>query len=91
MSDWQDIATAPKDGSAILIFQSQKPSFATAMDGQKFDDPRYAIGYWRVWEDGAKWMWGNRNCGEVSPTHWMPLPSPPMSSEAKASVKHGSD
>lgn len=43
---------------------------------QRFDDPRFAIGYWRPWS-GAAGGWGNRNSAEVNPTHWMPLPEPP--------------
>jgi hypothetical protein len=39
-----------------------------------YDDGRWAIGYWRPWGG-----WGNRNCSEVDPTHWRPLPEPPAS------------
>ena len=48
---------------------------------RRFDDYRFAIGYWRInrrpdsnEEYGG---WGNRNCADVNPTHWMPLPDPP--------------
>lgn len=78
---WQPIETAPRDGSPILIFDpTQAPSSSTESQSGKvvtYDDPRYAIGYWRVWKTSGEWMWGNRNSSYVSPTHWMPLPAPP--------------
>lgn len=70
---WQPIETAPKDGTAILIWQPDKKK------GLSQDDNRYAIGYWRVAEGG----WGNRNSAEVNPSHWMPLPEPPVTETLK--------
>ena len=79
--DWQPIETAPRDGTPILIWQPDgKRNMLTVNeqgDRVEYDDNRYAIGYWRVWQKVSKWMWGNRNCSHVSPTHWMPLPKPP--------------
>jgi hypothetical protein len=93
VSEWRPIETAPKDGTAILIFE---PSGACGLlsnwhmppDGprsyrlndprlHRFDDYRFAIGYWR-----PRGGWGNRNSAEVNPTHWMPLPSPPEPPDA---------
>ena len=74
--DWQPIETAPRDGTPILIFDPTKSSH-DQIDGLRFDDARYAIGYWRVWKENGEWMWGNRNSAYNSPTHWMPLPDPP--------------
>lgn len=73
---WEPIETAPTDGTPILIFDPTQPDHSE-LDGRQFDDPRYAIGYWRVWKNSGRWMWGNRNCSECSPTHWMWLPHPP--------------
>lgn len=73
MSRWRKIETAPRDGTPILIWDPTKSD-----RGRPYDDSRYAIGYWRTDQpDGWKWMWGNRNSSEVSPTHWQPLPNPP--------------
>lgn len=87
MSEWQPIETAPKDGTAILIWQpdgaknwympreSLPDGGIYTLEDERllwFDDGRYAIGYWRPWGG-----WGNRNSSTVEPTHWMPLPTPP--------------
>lgn len=85
---WQPIATAPKDGTPILIFQPDRSRCHHMPDGalgpneclyrtddprlQWYDDNRWAIGYWRPWGG-----WGNRNSATVTPTHWMRLPLPP--------------
>ena len=68
---WRQIATAPRDGTPILVWD---PSMASYNWPGEPDDSRYAIGYWRtVWGGG----WGNRNTARPAPTHWMPLPEPP--------------
>lgn len=79
MSEWLPIESAPKDGTAILIWQPSHARYDDKRNGGAYDDNRYAIGYWRTDQDPdrSKWMWGNRNSGYVRPTHWQPLPSPP--------------
>ena len=61
--EWQQIETAPKDGTEILL--------ACAL-------PLVDIGlcYWRNDNVMVGWTWG---LGKEfrNPTHWMPLPDPP--------------
>lgn len=65
MSEWQPIATAPKDGTAILAWHP---------DWQ--DEPLSLRwhGHWHKWILNGVLLdlgdWGE-------PTHWMPLPPPP--------------
>ena len=69
-SDWQDIATAPKDGTRVLL---SRP------DG-------IVIGFWNSerFAQKPKPFWARdiffsktleRN---NQPSHWMPLPEPPL-------------
>lgn len=87
---WQDIATAPKDGTRILL---ARYGWTVSMDGVEqgsaewrarlFDDmaPRehrllwMTNGHWSAqWEN---WNDGCEPCGLASPTHWMPVPANP--------------
>jgi hypothetical protein len=63
---WQDISTAPKDGSELLVFDGQSIQVAKWF---VVDDPQsQGSGFWENSWDGAG----------MSPTHWMPLPPPPV-------------
>jgi hypothetical protein len=68
--EWQDIVTAPKDGTPILL-----------LDTGNEDGPVW-IGYWlresqlaKHWKNGWKTQHGW--CAEDEPQGWMPLPTPP--------------
>lgn len=74
MTEWKPIDTAPKDGTAILIY----PAYSMWLDHKKL--PNY-IPYVCRWKDdafGAGWIEAS---GEeyhlFEPTHWMPLPAAP--------------
>lgn len=62
MSEWQPIETAPKDRSVLLA--------AWVASG-----PYYVreVGWWEE-ADGGFWSFPS----EGVPTHWMPLPEPPL-------------
>ena len=67
MTSWQPIATAPKDGTDILLAE-WRPHFKSVGDRYGEID----IGCWHT-DDG--WI---SNYGRVEePTMWMPLPKPP--------------
>ena len=59
---WFDIATAPKDGTRVLMFDSEAFKIVT-------------IGLW----EGA-WIDEDVSHGTHTwqPTHWQPLPTPPV-------------
>jgi hypothetical protein len=71
---WNDIATAPKDGTAIDVW-------AVNSDGHACRIPDVAwepITDWdgRVYE-GWTGMFPSKFCAKYEPTHWLPLPTPP--------------
>ena len=59
---WEPIETAPKDGTKMLTYCS-----TTSFPHQRYDLMFYA-GRWRPLYGGMA----------NSPTHWMPLPDPPV-------------
>jgi hypothetical protein len=65
---WQDIATAPKDGSWVLGFWP-----ACSLEDQ-ITAMRWQEG---SFSDGPYWMDSGDNRDWTAPTHWMPLPSAP--------------
>lgn len=66
-SEWLPIATAPKDGTHIILFWPFITQDGFVTTGQWYD-PRDADGYW----DSAL-----VNAGATPPTHWMRCPAPP--------------
>jgi len=60
---WQPIETAPKDGTRILTFSPRAPESEKAP---------IRINEWR----GRDWWCTNAEYWP--PTHWMPLPAPPI-------------
>lgn len=71
-SDWRPIETAPRDGTAIILYRPTHNEVATG----RYDRNQHARTPRPYWEDmrpylGVTWMRDN------VPTHWMPLPNPP--------------
>lgn len=66
MNDWRPIATAPKDGTLVLVRGLKSEIVATA---------KYDASYARPWCD---WDWDDPLPYYEEPTHWMPLPDPPV-------------
>lgn len=64
--EWQMIGTAPRDGSKILTCR---------LDARY--DASIKVCAWRTDQyDGDRWM--DDADTEPDPTHWMPLPAPPI-------------
>jgi hypothetical protein len=71
---WQDISTAPKDGTEFQTWVTR------STDPEGWWEPRC-----RYNEDGAFEIWGRVDYDQdgwdtyahLEPTHWMPLPPPP--------------
>jgi hypothetical protein len=75
-SEWQPIETAPKDGTQILCFDVRTGEIRVAIRKLFFD----RSGAYEWFRDdkivpGHTWS--------LLPTHWMPLPAPPVAHLAK--------
>lgn len=79
---WQPIETAPKDGTRLMLWMQP----VNDARFQPTDGPHAVFGTWVVWsaamqregmKDGWSWYGSAMHC----PTHWRPLPAPPV--EAK--------
>ena len=73
MSEWQLIATAPKDGRGILVFFAGLGIYQVFWSEQPFGK---GIGSWCVTDNKNDDM-PLRGYSEAAATHWMPLPEPP--------------
>lgn len=69
VTDWKPIETAPKDHTEILVFE---PGYgvltAKQVGGSWYPSAQDQMAY-----DGSESL-----MSQVSPTHWMPLPAPPV-------------
>lgn len=68
--EWRDISTAPKDGTYILAI----------MEG--FELSTIVCWHNDMWRERTDVVYDNY--AEYSPTHWMPLPTPPAQKEAES-------
>ena len=76
---WRGIETAPKDGTRVMLWMEP-------MNDARFaptDGPHAVFGTWVVWSDAMKregmrdgWSWYGSPLHW--PTHWAPLPAPPV-------------
>lgn len=66
MSEWKTIDSAPKDGTRII----------GGSTGGRVEVVAHAQGNWR----GDPWREGHHlgRIAWIQPTHWMPLPEPPI-------------
>lgn len=79
MDIWQDISTAPRDGTRILVW---------------IEPGHITVGYWLTESHKAKPrpFWGHELYSSPSharrypPTRWMPLPAPPFSPRDRANT-----
>lgn len=92
MSEWQPIETAPKDGTRILIFVPGNAAEFEHYDGihaARFEaemmHPETKTGRGILPELNGMWVAGGELWSDSvlefayeQPTHWMPLPEPPV-------------
>jgi hypothetical protein len=72
---WQDIATAPRDGTGFLAYWLRKHT-----DGTRYEAIcPFAVAYYHGDILLPDWLFH-----DDLPTHWMPLPTPPQPPETEA-------
>lgn len=90
---WQPIATAPKDGTWILVaggsctfeedgnseYRAVSAQFTHYLNGQTISEGRWQF----AWYDGG--FYGDYH----SPTHWMPIPDAPAAHDGFPTLKNG--
>jgi hypothetical protein len=83
MSEWQDIKTAPKDGSTFLAFDADDGGGiycgVVACRWMHADEDDEWESEWIVSEVG-----GDSELHGCNLTHWMPLPAPPKREKPNA-------
>lgn len=73
MSAWQPIATAPRDGTPVLVVRGGRISISSYYHRQTYEFGKLVRTHegWS-YESGALFGWT-----PPEPTHWMPLPDLP--------------
>lgn len=92
MSKWQPIEIAPRDGTAVLVMRDIWPGTDTGQAETCCGHNTYVAEWWSNEPDGnggkGAWICYMDSTQEprcpVDPTHWMPLPSPPIAEQAVA-------
>lgn len=90
MSEWMPVETAPKDGTSVLLryYKGTKTVFSTTsrehVITQAYFKPRqydaWGVPYGNEWCDALGRLICSLDTGKKKnvPTHWMPLPAPPL-------------
>lgn len=73
---WQPIETAPRDGTSVLGFGRMDGEISGDMGPPSATVMQCRYGEWTVTHTDAYSV-------QVFPTHWMPLPPPPLASQGE--------
>jgi hypothetical protein len=70
---WQPISTAPKDGTPVVVYAER---------GRRGKRRRAGVTFASVarWAGGWGWLSVPTDI-QLHPTHWVPLPAPPVTKE----------
>jgi len=84
---WLDISTAPKDGTYVLL---AVPHYESGWNiGEAYFDQQSRDGgdwWWAGTSDGDYWSSPLSESNHHPPSHWQPLPLPPV---ASTNPEHG--
>lgn len=71
--DWQPIESAPRDGTAIMVWPPSRPGTMTCAVWANRRTPFARL--WPYWQRLD--LSGHERSRAIPPTHWAPLPAPP--------------
>ncbi len=78
---WQPIETAPRDGTPVLTYSADAAADPrqgpVGNPGTPILVMAYIVGEWELVDEIGDW-----HIPQYDPTHWMPLPAPPVDSSA---------
>jgi Protein of unknown function (DUF551). len=75
-NQWRPIATAPRDGTRVLVYFKGKGVREVHWTSRWSDNP-VEDGLWHV-DDDKHGPYPLRGYCDGDDTHWMPLPAPPV-------------
>lgn len=80
--NWQPIETAPRDQTAILVHRNIWPGTYSGFSEECNGHNTYVAEWWGDSPAHGKWVCymdavQDPEC-PIEPTHWMPLPTPPI-------------
>ena len=82
LTGWQPIETAPKDGTELILARGERVTVGAWVEWKE-EAPEYTahgvyLGNFEQ-DSGADWFsWDGGFSEDEPPTHWMPLPQPPV-------------
>lgn len=96
-ADWKPIESAPRDGTGILVYKDVATvpvvHIAWFRSEAEWQESGQFCGGWETLEDWVGWWSYTRNSvtqekldGYAEPTHWMPLPEPPVTADPAPSA-----
>ncbi|KRG65202.1 hypothetical protein ABB26_05200 [Stenotrophomonas humi] len=77
---WMPIESAPKDGSAITVYDMYQTDFKKNSNGIYRQTGRDGYGVVTAWFKDGAWLMHSRDGVVIActnPAHWMPIPAPP--------------
>lgn len=86
MSEWQDISTAPRDKTPVIIAVMNADRSGWIVGEAYFDPENYDDGdWWWAGTDHGDWHGGPiSEVNHYGPEWWQPLPQPPSPSQEKS-------